>query len=298
VSPDQGAIVSTVNFSYVDSALAHMEGGGEPPPFWRHFHWGLFDGPGDDPERYFAAAEAMTQRILDAAGIADGRRILDVGCGFGGTLDHIRSRYRDCRLVGLNIDVRQLQAAVRLLSGGPGASGASAGGGDGGTGGSLPFVTADGCRLPVAAAALDHVLAVECIFHFPSRKAFFQEAARVLEPGGTLALSDFLMAPGALSAVAGTMFGNVAGGGLGEDEWYGHMAKPLTSTGYERLARRTGFEPLVDEDVNQRTLPTYAALRRLADASDSSDGVSTIDGIESLAAKGDLQYHVLAFRRV
>ena len=300
--PEQGAIVSTVNFSYVDSALAHMEAGGEPPPFWRHFHWGLFAGPDDDPARYFAAAEAMTQRVLDAAGLADGARVLDVGCGFGGTLDHIRSRYQGCRLVGLNIDVRQLRAAVRLLSAAVDGDG---GGDDGGTGGSLPFVTADGCRLPVAAGSLDHVLAVECIFHFPSRKAFFQEAARVLRPGGTVALSDFLMAPGALSAVAGTMMGNMGGdgpkggprGGLGEDDWYGHMAKPLTSVGYERLARRTGFEPLVDEDVNERTLPTYAALRGLADASDSSDGVSTIDGIESLAAKGDLQYHVLSFRR-
>jgi SAM-dependent methyltransferase len=279
--------MSTVNFSYVDSALAHMEDGGEPPPFWRHFHWGLFDGPGDDPDRYFAAAEAMTQRVLDAAGVADGARVLDVGCGFGGTLDHVRSGYRDCRLVGLNIDVRQIRAAVRLLS-----AAAAAGGGP------ISFVTADGCRLPVASGSLDHVLAVECVFHFPSRKAFFQEAARVLEPGGTLALSDFLMAPGALSTVAGALAANTAGEGLGENEWYGHMAKPLTSVGYERLARRTGFEPLVDEDVNQRTLPTYRALRRLADASDSSDGVSTIDGIESLAATGDLQYHVLAFRRL
>jgi SAM-dependent methyltransferase len=279
--------VSTVNFSYVDSALAHVAGGGaaDVPPFWRHLHWGLFDGPADDgsPERYLAAAEAMTQRILDAAGVAGGRRILDVGCGFGGTLDHIRAHHGGCRLVGLNIDARQVRAAVQLLAGAPGDP--------------LSFVTADGCRLPVADRSVDHVLAVECVFHFPSRKAFFQEAARVLRPGGTLALSDFLMAPGALAAVAGTMAAMAAGGDLGDNEWYGHMAKPLTSVGYERLARRTGFAPLVDEDVNQRTLPTYAALRRLADASGSSDGVGTIGAVESLATAGDLQYHVLAFRR-
>jgi SAM-dependent methyltransferase len=270
--------MSAVNFSYVDSALAHMEDGVEPPPFWRHFHWGLFDGPDDDagPERYLVAAEAMTQRILDAAELAAGRDVLDVGCGFGGTLDLIRSRYPGGRRVGINIDPRQLQAAVRLLGDVP-----------------VSFAAADGCRLPVADGSVDHVLAVECIFHFPSRKAFFQEAARVLRPGGTLALSDFLMAPGALASVAGQM----ADQGLGDNEWYGHMAKPLTSVGYERLGRRTGFEPLVDDDVNQRTLPTYAALRALADASASSDGVTTIDGIEALATRGELQYHVLAFRR-
>ena len=272
--------MSSVSFSYVDSALAHMEAGGEPPPFWRHFHWGLFDDPArpdDSPERYFTAAEAMTDRVVEAAGVADGTHVLDVGCGFGGTLDHLRSRLPGCRLVGLNIDERQVSWASRLVD--PGIS----------------FVTADGCRLPVADGSLDHVLAVECIFHFPSRKAFFVEVARVLKPGGTLALSDFLMAPGALAAVAETMASSAAG--VGEDSWYGHMAKPLTPSGYERLARRTGLEPLLDDDVNRRTLPTYAALRRLASEDSSSDGVSSIDGIEALATAGDLAYHVLAFQK-
>jgi SAM-dependent methyltransferase len=274
--------MSSVQFSYVDSALAHMDAGGSPPPFWRHFHWGLFDDPDpavadDGPERYFAAAEAMTSFVVAAAGVGDGRRVLDVGCGFGGTLDLVGSRWSGCGLVGLNIDLRQLQAGRRLL----------------GAGSPICFVAGDGCRLPVASGSVDHVLAVECVFHFPSRKAFFEEVARVLRPGGTLALSDFLMAPGALATVADAM----AGSGLGDNEWYGHMAKPLTSVGYERLARRTGLELLVDDDVNRRTLPTYPALRRLAAESSSSAGLTTIDGLESLARADDLAYHVLSFRR-
>jgi len=267
----------SVDFSYVDSALEHLEAGGEPPPFWRHFHWGLFDEPeraDDSPERYFAAAEAMTDHVVAAAGVTDGARVLDVGCGFGGTLDLVRSRLPRTRLAGLNIDERQVRWAARLVGAGDPP---------------ISFVAGDGCRLPVADGSLDHVLAVECIFHFPSRKAFFVEVARVLKPGGTLALSDFLMAPGALASVAERMSGG--------DDWYGHMAKPLTSPGYERLARRTGLEPLSDDDVNARTLPTYAALRRLADEDASSDGVSSIDGLEDLAVAGDLAYHVLAFRR-
>ncbi len=272
-----------MSFSYVDSALQHMEGRGDeegaPPPFWRHFHWGLFPDPtvaDDSPERYFAAAEAMTERVVTAAGVADDRDVLDVGCGFGGTLDHVRARNPGCRLTGVNVDERQLQWARRLLADD-----------------TIAFVTADGCRLPVATASVDHVLAVECIFHFPSRKAFFQEVARVLRPGGTLALSDFVMAPGALGAVATAMASAVS-----NEDWYGHMAKPLTSDGYARLARRTGLAPAEDADVNDRTLPTYPALRALAAADDAStSGLASIDGIESLARAGDLAYHVLSFTK-
>ena len=282
--------MTTVNLPYIDAEIELMEEGGEPPGYLRHFHWGLFDDPtvdDDSPERYYAAAESMTRRILDAGGVGDGTRVLDVGCGFGGTLDTIRSRNTGCRLAGLNIDLRQLQWARRLLARARGTNQAAA------TTPTTPisFVTGDGCKLPVADASVDHVLAVECVFHFPSRKAFLREAARVLKPGGTLALSDFLMASGALSEVAA----NVASLGLGD--WYGRSASPLTSAAYERLGRGAGFERLVDDNVTPRTLPTYPAMRRIYKESGSTDGATTIDGVEQLATRGGWEYHVLAFRK-
>jgi ubiquinone/menaquinone biosynthesis C-methylase UbiE len=275
--------MATAEFAYIDRLLDGMEDHGVSP-FWRHVHWGMYADPDiadDSPELYLAAAEALTDRIIEVAGIADRHRIVDVGCGFGGTLDHIRSRFTGCRLAGVNIDERQLGWARRLLD--QADAGAAA----------VSLVTADGCRLPIADRSLDHVLAVECLFHFPSRRAFFREAARVVQPGGTVAMSDVLMAPGALARVASVM----AASGLNDESWYGYTAKPLTSEGYERLARSTGFELLVDDDITEATLPTYPALRRLGDVAQGPTGFSTTDSIEALSRTGDLQYHVLAFRR-
>jgi SAM-dependent methyltransferase len=296
--------MSTVNLPYIDAEIEQMEEGGDPPAYLRHFHWGLFDDPtvdDDSPERYFAAAEAMTRRILDVGEVADGSRVLDVGCGFGGTLDMIRSRNAGCRLAGLNIDERQLRWARRLLAKSEG-DGATKSDGAGGTNGApagngatapdpIAFLTGDGCRLPIADASVDHVLAVECVFHFPSRKAFVREAARVLKPGGTMALSDFLMGTGAQATLAANM------ATLGVGDWYGRSASPLTSATYARMGRGCGLEPIVDEDVTRRTLPTYPAMRRIYKESGTADGVATIDGVEQLALGGGWEYHVLAFRK-
>jgi hypothetical protein len=58
-----------------------------------------------------------------------------------------------------------------------------------------------------------------------------------------------------------------------------------------------GFELLEDDDVTARTLPTYAARRRLYQEMGSPEGVATIDRVERLALRGAWEYHVLAFRR-
>jgi SAM-dependent methyltransferase len=275
-----------IDMPYIDDSIdAQLDklAAGEQPGHWRALHWGLYSDPDtadDDPARYAQAAEAMTEAIVTAGEVGDGRRIADVGCGFGGTIDHVAVRNQGCSFVGLNIDERQLRQARLLLA----ADGRAA---DPET----PFVTADGCHLPLADASVDHVLAVECVFHFPSRKTFFKEAARVLRPGGTLALSDFVLAAGAYATVIANA-GRFAVGGF-----FGDNKKPLTSTGYARLGRSVGLDVLVDDDVTVATIPTYRALARAYREEGQDDAVQTCLSCEQLAKAGGWEYHVLSFRK-
>lgn len=148
----------------------------------RFVHLGFWDSPptADALRRHGAFEQAQARlddRLLALADLADGQRVLDVGCGFGGTLETIASRHRGMHLLGINIDRRQLEVC-RSLHARPGNA--------------FHWLQADACALPLADASVDRLLCIEAMFHFDSRRRFFAEAARVLAPGGMLVASDIV----------------------------------------------------------------------------------------------------------
>lgn len=48
----------------------------------------------------------------------------------------------------------------------------------------------DAMRIPLADDSVDGVISVEAAFHFRSRQRFFEQARRILRPGGVLTMSD------------------------------------------------------------------------------------------------------------
>lgn len=273
---------------YFDVLLRRLEEGDVRAgvAFGRHVHWGWWPVPDradGTPEDYAAAAERLCRKVCAAAGVRDGMRVLDVGCGLGGTLASLNERFAGLDLVGVNIDARQLEWAARAVQ--PA------------NGNRVRWVEADACALPFAAGSFDVVLAVECVFHFPSRATFLAGAAKVLAPGGRLALSDFVPPAHALP----TLLRHPPGSDEATRLSYGQVDLLCPIDQYHTFAAAAGLTPLGGEDISAGTLPTYTYLR--ADQRDWSDRATarmhekaTIR-LEMACRMDLLRYTILSFAR-
>lgn len=253
--------------------------------FSRHVHWGYWDEPPAaicSPAEYGAAAEALCRAVCDVADIRDGLHIADVGCGFGGTIASLNERFSNLKLVGVNIDARQLQRAAELVQ--PR------------TGNSVDWVEADAARIPLPDASFDVVLAVECVFHF-NRLRFFAEAARLLSPGGNLTLSDFIPSERAVEYLQGI--------DLSRNDavrWsYGQIDLTWSLIRYQQLAHSNQLVLRETKDITANTLPTYDFLyASTADWPDSQNTELFTQAtrlLEKACRNGMLSYQILRFER-
>ena len=118
----------------------------------------------DDGPAYAAAVAEL--------GLREGDRVLDAGCGTGRALTPLRAAVGPSGVVvGADLTPAMLQAAVRAGRGHDG-----------------QLLLADVAALPLRSETLDAVFAAGLIAHLPEPSGNLRELARVVRPGGTLAL--------------------------------------------------------------------------------------------------------------
>ncbi|MFJ3197865.1 class I SAM-dependent methyltransferase [Streptomyces griseoviridis] len=118
----------------------------------------------DDGPAYADAVAALRLR--------EGGRVLDAGCGTGRALPPLRAAVGSAGVVvGADLTPAMLQAAVRAGRDGDGR-----------------LLVADVAALPLRTGSLDAVFAAGLIAHLPRPAENLRELARVVRPGGVLAL--------------------------------------------------------------------------------------------------------------
>jgi SAM-dependent methyltransferase len=117
----------------------------------------------------------------DLLGLRPGEQILDLGCGAG--RHAFESLRRGAHVVAFDYSAAELKDVAGMFA-------ALAEGEDGRAGaGRGDCVNGDGTRLPFADASFDRVIAAEVLEHIPDDAAAIAELARVLRPGGTMAVT-------------------------------------------------------------------------------------------------------------
>lgn len=136
-----------------------------------HIHHGLWDG---DESPYLAQCQ-LTDRLADLARISTGERLVDIGCGMGGSSIRL-AKLRGCSATGVTLSpVQRRWAAISA--------------GLKGLGRQTEFIAADAEQVHFEPASFDVVWSVECTEHLFDKPAFFRRAAEWLRPGGRVAIT-------------------------------------------------------------------------------------------------------------
>lgn len=145
------------------------------------------------PQRRLATVvgRALAARLPETAGAS----LVDVGCGRGGPALHLAERF-GFDVTGVDL-VRYNVAAARA-SANAGARASTAASGRTSAAASTrdhpSFLVGDATALPVATDAVDAATAIDALVYVPDRPAVFDELARVVRPGGYVAVSDLVVA--------------------------------------------------------------------------------------------------------
>jgi SAM-dependent methyltransferase len=128
---------------------------------------GDYSAAGADGRRDYAAMKV--ERAMSAlAGLAPGSRVLEVGCGAGGTTRTMHAARPDLVIHACDLSRTAIRTALAL-------------------GGGIPYVVASANNLPYQDASLDAVVFYDVLEHLPDADRSLVVIYGVLRPGGLLA---------------------------------------------------------------------------------------------------------------
>jgi tocopherol O-methyltransferase len=247
-----------------------------------HIHHGYWD----DGESLAVAQVKLVERLATRAHIPWGARVLDVGCGLGGSALWL-ARHLGCRVLGITISPVQVAMAIERAQ----AEGVAE---------RVCFEVIDADRLTLPPESFDAVWVIECSEHLAEKRHFLATCAHLLRPGGVLALCAWLVAEDLRSAAQARPIAEVASGML--------CPSLASRRDYVSWMQASGFAHIEAEDLTRHVEPTwvygtalvrYPAVRALLWVSDVhlQRFVATFDAMRRAYAEGAMAYGLFTARK-
>jgi len=143
---------------------------------WGHsFHF----APRHKWESLDSSIERHELWLANRLGIAEGSKVIDIGCGVGGPLRNIAT-FSGAKIVGLNNNEYQINRARRIAQ-------------QSGLQDQASFLKGDFMKIPIEDGTFDASYAIEATCHAPDRVGVYSEIFRILKPGGRFASYEWAM---------------------------------------------------------------------------------------------------------
>ncbi len=186
---------------------------------------------------YDQASQALAELVGEQADLGPTDTLLDVGCGFGEQDLLWMNQWGPKQITAINITPSQISVARRKH---PHPQ--------------IDYLVASATRLPFANASFSRIIALESAFHFNTRVDFFEQAARVLMPGGKIVLADTL--PLQTPQTLRQKWKAWATGGL----WQVPLANYYDQIAYCQKLADAGFDSIEVIDITQYVWQPFKAF--------------------------------------
>ena len=142
-----------------------------------YLNFGLWE---EGIEDYIKAAENLVHRMGTLLGLNETSKLLDVAPGMGTQDVYLSQNFSPISIDGLDVTWGHIEHGRRRAS-------------EAHLEDRVRFHHGTAIELPFPDGSFTHVLSIEGPEHFDTREKFLHEARRVLQPGGVIAMADFIV---------------------------------------------------------------------------------------------------------
>ncbi|MGF1453023.1 MAG: methyltransferase domain-containing protein [Opitutales bacterium] len=243
-------------------------------------HIGIYESPEDTiRDASVRTVERMAAKIKDRPA---GSKLLDLGAGFGGSCRWL-ARNLGLQCVALNLSKVQNDRDRKMNA-------------DQGLADKVDVVDGNFEQLPFGDAEFDLVWSQDSILHSGDRRKVFEEANRVLKPGGEIVFTDPMQKPDADQEALQPVLNRI------------HLETMGSFEKYEAFAQDLGWELIERDDLSPNLPRHYATVRAELDrrAAEIGDDISQeylgnmkrgLDHWVAAGEKGLLTWGILHFRK-